>query len=208
MHADLVRGAKERELGAWKQFKVFSLVQMGAQIKDVVDTRWVLTWKEVEGKKTALACLVARGYQDPEIKDGSVDIAGCANERSLHLQLAPLGAPQKWRIRSSEIKNAFLKSDGFGREEFVHSSCEWDTRRARKLRAPRYYRDDAPVAFRRSLLKYSVNSVGSPSSVSPKFDASSFGPRLYAVCRKSGAGVGSIATYIHDILGRGGPDML
>ena len=37
---DLVRNAKERGLGAWKQFKDSSPVKGGAQTKDVVDTRW------------------------------------------------------------------------------------------------------------------------------------------------------------------------
>ena len=50
MHADLVRKAKERKLDEWEQFKVFSPVRMGAQAKDVVDTRRALTWEVVEGE--------------------------------------------------------------------------------------------------------------------------------------------------------------
>ena len=53
LHADLARQAKEQELDAWNQFKFFSPVKKDPQSKDVVDTRWVLTWKEVEGAKTA-----------------------------------------------------------------------------------------------------------------------------------------------------------
>ena len=36
-HADLVKTAKEREVHAWKQFEVYSPVQMGSQTKGVVD---------------------------------------------------------------------------------------------------------------------------------------------------------------------------
>ena len=42
-HADLASRAKERELGAWKQFKVYPPAQMRAQTKVVVDSRWALT---------------------------------------------------------------------------------------------------------------------------------------------------------------------
>ena len=45
--------------------------------KDTADSRRRLTWEEVEGKHTAEARLVAKGYQDPDLKDGNVDIAGC-----------------------------------------------------------------------------------------------------------------------------------
>ena len=41
--ADLVYKAKVRELEAWGQFKVSSPGKHGAESKDPVDTRWVLT---------------------------------------------------------------------------------------------------------------------------------------------------------------------
>ena len=34
---------------------------IGAQYKDLVETRWVLTWKEVHGLEAAKAGLVAKG---------------------------------------------------------------------------------------------------------------------------------------------------
>ena len=60
-HADLLRMAKERKVDASKKLKVLPPVQMDAQPKDVADTRWVLTWKEVGGKLTATERLVAKG---------------------------------------------------------------------------------------------------------------------------------------------------
>ena len=49
-----------RELEARRQPEVFSPEEMGAQSKDPVDTRWVLTWKEVGGVKTVKARLTAK----------------------------------------------------------------------------------------------------------------------------------------------------
>ena len=89
---DLVTKAKERELDAWERLKVYSPVHVGTQAKDVVDTRWVLTWKEVGGKKTEKARLAAEGNQGPDLRDGSVRIARCANRRSPQLQLISLSA--------------------------------------------------------------------------------------------------------------------
>ena len=37
---------------------------VSTQPEDLVNTRWALTWKEVEGEKTVGARLVAGGYQD------------------------------------------------------------------------------------------------------------------------------------------------
>ena len=40
VHVDLVRKAEERCFGVWEQFSVSPPVEVGAQSKDMVDTRW------------------------------------------------------------------------------------------------------------------------------------------------------------------------
>ena len=54
-HADLVREAKQGELEARAQFKVFSLVEMGPQPKEMVGARWASTREEADGAKTVEA---------------------------------------------------------------------------------------------------------------------------------------------------------
>ena len=71
---------------------------MGAQYKEMVDTRWVLTWKEVDGLKTVEARLVARGCEDPDLRNGNVDIARCVSRRLSRLQLISPKALRKWPI--------------------------------------------------------------------------------------------------------------
>ena len=73
-------------------------MQVGTQTEDVVETRWVLTWREVEGKKTVKVRFVAKRYQDPDLRDGNVDIAGWVNRRSSHLRLIFLIALKKREI--------------------------------------------------------------------------------------------------------------
>ena len=75
--------------------KLFSVVKLGTQTKDVADTRSALTWKAAEGRKTVKARSVAPGGPDPDLRDGNVDIAGCASRRSSHLQLISLSAVKK-----------------------------------------------------------------------------------------------------------------
>ena len=84
LHADIARKAREKELEAWGQLKVFSPPKMGAQSEDIVDARWALTWKEVEGMITVEARFVAKGYQDPGLRNVDVDIAGCVSRLLSH----------------------------------------------------------------------------------------------------------------------------
>ena len=95
---------------------------MGAQSEDLVDTRWVLTWNEVDGEKTVKARLAAMGYQGPHPRSDNVDIAWRVSRNSSHLQLISLGALRKWPLWSSDIKNAFLQADGFDCGVYLRAS--------------------------------------------------------------------------------------
>ena len=72
--ADLAHKVRVRGLVAREHFRVFSPEKSGAQSKDLVDTHWVLTWKEVDGEKTVKARLADRGYQGPDLRFGNVDL--------------------------------------------------------------------------------------------------------------------------------------
>ena len=66
-----LREAEEGELDAWGQFEVSPPVQMVTQNKDVVDTRWALTWEGIKSKETEKARLAAKGYQDPDLPEAA-----------------------------------------------------------------------------------------------------------------------------------------
>ena len=203
-HADHVRKAKTREVGAWERFKVSSPVKMGAESKEMVDTRWVPTRKEVDGVWTVRARTMAKGYQDPDPSNGNVDIAGCVSRGSPRPQLTPRGALKKWPFWSAGIKNSVLQANGFDREVSLRTACDWnskDASRAWKLREPACGLNGAPGTYRRPSRKYLVNSAESPSMLGPRFRASSFDPRLFFF-RKSRGVVGAIITHFDDVLGR------
>ena len=92
VRSDLVRQAKAKESDAWGQFKVSPPMKMGVLSKDAAASRWAMTWKEVKGDETAELREGARGYQDPDLKDGDVDIAGSASGRPSHSQAISSGA--------------------------------------------------------------------------------------------------------------------
>ena len=157
VRADLARKARRRELEKWEPFKAFSLVRMGARSKEMADTRWAVTWKKVDGVKTAEARLLAEGYQDPDLRNGGVDIACCVCRKSPHLRLIFLGAPKTSPIWNLDVENASPQADGFNREVHLRDPCERnpkDARRVRRLRAPAYGLNDAPVASHQPLRKY------------------------------------------------------
>ena len=79
MHMDLARDAMARELSAWKQFTVSSPIMGGAHGRAFADTRWVLPRRVVDWEKTAEARLVAAGFQDPDMGEGNLEIAGCVS---------------------------------------------------------------------------------------------------------------------------------
>ena len=119
-----VLGAGTRVLDAWNQFKVFSPLEPGRCAEEVVGTRWALTWKMVEGVKTAQARLVAKGHEGPDLKEGLVETSGGVSLRPSHLQVISLAALRGWRLLSVDIKDAFLQADGFGRDVFIQSPPE------------------------------------------------------------------------------------
>ena len=58
-HVASVTGAQDRKLGLWEKFKVFEPARTGNSLEAIADTRWVLTWEMVEGKRDVDAQLVA-----------------------------------------------------------------------------------------------------------------------------------------------------
>ena len=74
-----------------------------------------MTWKMVDGKECVKARLAAKGFQDPDSKEGLVDTTGCVSLRSSRLQVISLSAIQKWNLWSLDVKN------GFGRDVFLHA---------------------------------------------------------------------------------------
>ena len=167
-YADLARGAKVKELGARQSFGVLEPSQEQDVLKKVVQTRWVLAWKMMEGAKIINVRSASKGYQGPDLKEGVPDASGCVSLRSSHLQVISLCAIEKWEIWSLDTKAAFWQADRFYRDVFRRAPMEWSPLsglRTWKLRAPTNGLNAAPVASYRSLEKHLLDSVDSMEEV-------------------------------------------
>ena len=101
---------------------------------------------------------------------------------------------------------AFLQADVSQRNLFLQAPPEWepsDSRRFWKLNAPAYGRNDAPVAFQKTIQRYLLNCEESIRDVGLMYKASSFDPCLYFIYDKTNVAVGVFTTHIDDILGCG-----
>ena len=204
-HAGLVHEGKLRELAAWEKFDVYSHRAARTVSNEIVQTRWVLTWKMVDDKKKAKARLATKGFQDPDLREGLVSL------RSSHLRVISAGATRKRKIWSLGFKNAFRQADGFARDVFIYAPDKWEPSlqgREWKLKALAYGLDEAPAAFRRTLRRRKLNPEASVQSVGLRCQAPTFDSCLSFVFRKGGSAVGAFATQIDDILGRGESDIL
>ena len=63
---DAIDNAKVKELGNWKNNQVYTEVEDKNQVK--ISARWVVTAKVIGEDKIIKARLVARGFEDEEIK--------------------------------------------------------------------------------------------------------------------------------------------
>ena len=73
---ELVPVAKTEELDAWRKFVAYEPRKNGSVSRQIAQARWVLTWKMMDGQKSAKARVVAKGYQDPDLQEGLVDTSG------------------------------------------------------------------------------------------------------------------------------------
>ena len=108
MQAEPVWEGELRELAARGQFDVFARRNECPASKKAEKTRWVWTWKIVDGEKCVEARLLAEGFQDTDVQEGLVDTPGCVSLRSSHVRVFSISAIKKWGIRSLGITLAFL----------------------------------------------------------------------------------------------------
>ena len=90
-----------------------------------------------DGKKDVKVSLAARGYQDPDPRNGFAKTWGRVSLRSSRLQALPPGDLKKWEIWRLDI--AFFRAPAERDSSGAH--------RVRNSQAPAYGFSDAPVFF-------------------------------------------------------------
>ena len=161
----LFDAAKDNELSCWITTNALRpVLRKSLNPEQILKSRWVLTWKNVEADektpahKKAKARLVVLGYQDPQLTSVARDSPTLTKEgRNTILQLM---ASNQWDLISLDIKTAFLRGKA---DEQNPLAMEPPEELRKKLRLSKdqvcslvgnaYGRVDAPLLFYKILSK-------------------------------------------------------
>ena len=122
---DDLLAAKFKEIEKWNEYEVYTEVEDVGQKS--ISTRWVNTVKEGAIKSR----LVARGFEDTELKE-RVDSPTC-EKSNLRLTIA-IAASMGWRINSLDVQSAFLQGEEVEGDIFIKPPKEMNTDKLWKLR--------------------------------------------------------------------------
>ena len=94
------------ELQRWSNLKAFERMPK-ALAHNVVDSRWVLKWKEVGGMRVIHARLVVRGFKDTQATQLST-FAGATSRWGQRI-VSSVAAQKGWEIFTADVSQAFLR---------------------------------------------------------------------------------------------------
>ena len=130
--------AKMKELEAFDKFDVYEEVEDIGQER--LSSRWVLTDKSTEEEKRVKARLVCRGFEEAVQIQADAPTGG---RETLHILLA-LAASKSWKIKSGDVKNAYLQGTPLERDVYMEPPMEGSTsRKIWKLKKAVYGMNDA-----------------------------------------------------------------
>ena len=109
-HWKEVKEAKRKELKAFVELKVFEPMARHLR-KNLVDARWVLKWKSVDGKRTVKARLCIRGFLDRQGND--VDTWSSTASRLGQRFINSVCVQCQFDMCCIDISNAFLRGIDF-----------------------------------------------------------------------------------------------
>ena len=117
-HESEVRAAKDKELESWRLQQVYHEVPNDGQ--QALSTTWVVTPKIIDGKYSVKARLCARGFEEEQFF--RTDSPTCSRE-GIRITLA-LIACNSWKLKSLDIKTAFLQGKPMEREVYLQPPKE------------------------------------------------------------------------------------
>ena len=110
--------AKQKELEAFKEFEVYEEVKDEGQER--LSSRWILTDKSTVEEKKVKARLVCRGFEET-VKVQADSPTG--SKETLHMLLS-IAATKDWKVKSGDVKNAYLQGELLDRDVFMEPPHE------------------------------------------------------------------------------------
>jgi len=122
-HKQQVDEAIISEFKTWSKYGCFEIInRKDAQI--IIDSRMVLKWKYIDGKRGIRARLALRGFKEP-VKDGEQNYAGTAQRLSQRILASTAATHPDWVFGAADVPKAFLQGLTF-------DELEAETREPRK----------------------------------------------------------------------------
>ena len=153
--------AKNKELSCWLDTNtVKAILKSRVHPSRVMGSRWVLTWKTCDLSSSgykAKARLVVKGFQDPEV--GNVQTDSPTLSRDACMLLLQTVSSHHWQLQNFDIRTAFLRGKGDGRELAMQPVPELKELMGLSddqvclLEGNAYGRVDAPLLFYKELRK-------------------------------------------------------
>ena len=103
--AEMVKEASLAELKSWVDLDTMQTIPLH-QAKNIIDSRWVLKWKNKDGKRIIKARLVIRGFKDNQFNMETS--SGTASRWSQRL-ICSTASTHKWDMMSADVGTAFLQ---------------------------------------------------------------------------------------------------
>ena len=134
-----VLDAKLKELRNLKDHGVYDEVEKENQT--IINVRWVITEKWVDGDKVLKARLVAKGYEERLENEIRKDPPTCLKE-SLRAVMV-IAATCQWKVMSLDVRSAFLQGKEIQRSVFLKPPDEAGTDKLWHLKKTIYGLGDA-----------------------------------------------------------------
>ena len=150
--------AKTVEIEKLKNFGIFESVEDEGQSR--ISTKWVLWWKDKEIR----ARLTARGFEEEQFVESR---SPTVSKRAFRAFLA-VSQSRNFRIKTTDIKSAFLQSDDLSREVYIEPPKEVkEVGKIWKLVKPLYGLNDASLQFYNSVKSELIKLGMKQSKIDP-----------------------------------------
>lgn len=158
-----IQEAKEKELGSWKENKVYEEVKREEGLP-IIKTRWIVSQKEIDGGVMWKARLVARGFMEKLNEECVACEAPTVSAEGLKILLIIMKM-YRWQVRALDVKTAYLQGKEIKREVFLEPPKEAQTNKVWKLHKAVYGLKDAARKWYETLGEILMEIGGKRSKV-------------------------------------------
>src|SRR5215469_14787781 len=154
-----VRCAKREEIESWKRNDIYEEIEWKKGMK-LIKTRWIITYKEKEGRRVCKARLVVKGFMEKGEKI-ECEAPTCSPE-GMKVVLGVIKM-NKWDLCTMDIKTAYLQGDLINREVYIVPPEGYSDNKVWRLKKAVYGLKDAARKWYETLIQILRETGGTRS---------------------------------------------